>query len=95
MRQALFGAIKGMARDESEAVGGGEKEAEIGDVEGEWTGYRAGATSESKELRCSEEEKYKEMMKEVSSPTTVLYFHGGAYYLSKLSCRNDISSKFV
>jgi acetyl esterase/lipase len=80
IRQVLFKAIRDMAIDENEQ--GGYEEPEMTEVEGEWTGYRAGATKDSRELRCSEEEKYKEMMKEVSAPTTVLYFHGGAYYLS-------------
>jgi hypothetical protein len=81
VRQALFQAIGELAIDDKERAG--YEEPEIREVEAEWTGYRAGATKESRELNCSEEEKYKEMMKEVSSPTTVLYFHGGAYYLSK------------
>lgn len=50
-------------------------------VEAEWTGYRAGATPQSRLPPISEAEKYVEMMKEVKSQTTVLYFHGGAYYL--------------
>ena len=47
-------------------------------VQGEWTGYRAGAAPNPD---MSEWEKYEEMMKEVKQPTTILYFHGGAYYL--------------
>lgn len=50
-------------------------------IEAEWTGYRANATSESRLPDVSERELYAEMMKEVKSPVTVLYFHGGAYYL--------------
>jgi acetyl esterase/lipase len=50
-------------------------------VEAEWTGYRADATSASRLPPVSEKELYAEMMKEVKSPVTVLYFHGGAYYL--------------
>ncbi|KAK3292772.1 alpha/beta hydrolase fold-domain-containing protein, partial [Chaetomium fimeti] len=50
-------------------------------VEAEWTGYRANATSDSRLPDVSERELYAEMMKEVKSPVTVLYFHGGAYYL--------------
>ena len=50
-------------------------------VEAEWTGYRANATSESRLPAISERELYAEMMKEVKSPVTILYFHGGAYYL--------------
>jgi acetyl esterase/lipase len=50
-------------------------------IEAEWTGYRAAATEDSRLPAISEQEKYAEMMKEVTTPTTVLYFHGGAYYL--------------
>lgn len=50
-------------------------------VEAEWTGYRAGANSSSKLPNISEAEKYAEMVKGCTSPVTVLYFHGGAYYL--------------
>ncbi|ROW08479.1 hypothetical protein VMCG_03025 [Cytospora schulzeri] len=50
-------------------------------VEAEWTGYRAGATPQSILPSITEAEKYAEMMKEVKNRTTVLYLHGGAYYL--------------
>lgn len=54
---------------------------DIAAAEAEWTGYRAGATPQSRLPPITEAEKYVEMMKEVKNPTTVLYFHGGAYYL--------------
>ncbi len=79
IRQALFEAIEGM-KEPGEAAGG-YTEPEVLPVEAEWTGYRAGATKQSAELRIPEEQKYKKMMSEVTSPTTILYFHGGAYYL--------------
>lgn len=50
-------------------------------VEAEWTGYRAGATPQSPPPDLPQRELYHEMMKEVRSPVTVLYFHGGAYWL--------------
>ncbi|AEO64085.1 uncharacterized protein THITE_2109849 [Thermothielavioides terrestris NRRL 8126] len=55
--------------------------AEPAPVEAEWTGYRANATPESRLPDVPEKELYAEMMKEVKSPVTILYFHGGAYYL--------------
>ncbi|TVY20082.1 Esterase [Lachnellula arida] len=79
IRQALFKAIEAL-KEPGEAAGG-YKEPELVPVEAEWTGYRAGATEKSAELKIPEEQKYAEMMKEVTSPTTVLYFHGGAYFL--------------
>ena len=51
-------------------------------VEAEWTGYRAAATKEERmPAELDERGRYDEMMKEVKARTTVLYFHGGAYYL--------------
>ncbi|KAM0262307.1 hypothetical protein ACHAQJ_001776 [Trichoderma viride] len=50
-------------------------------VEAEWTGYRAAASKKEHLPTISENAKYIEMMKECQEPTTVLYFHGGAYYL--------------
>jgi hypothetical protein len=83
VRQALFKAI--WETGEPGQGRGVYQEPALAPVTAEWTGYRAGATKQSVELSISEEQKYKEMMREVSAPTTVLYFHGGAYYLSSQS----------
>ncbi|KAK4134881.1 hypothetical protein BT67DRAFT_378913, partial [Trichocladium antarcticum] len=48
-------------------------------VEAEWTGYRADATAESALPGLPPRELYTEMMKEVRSPLTILYFHGGGH----------------
>ena len=55
----------------------------VADVQGEWTGYRAGADKKAPRpsLPGGEKEHYDNMMKEVTSPVTILYFHGGAYIL--------------
>jgi acetyl esterase/lipase len=50
-------------------------------VEIEWTGYRAEAGDYDPEPEISEEEKYQNLMSETTSDVTILYFHGGAYYL--------------
>ncbi|KAJ5135586.1 Alpha/beta hydrolase fold-3 [Penicillium bovifimosum] len=50
-------------------------------VEGEWTGYRAGVGKKTPEPDLSEEEKYHKMREESPSDMTILYFHGGAYFL--------------
>ncbi|KAK1249040.1 hypothetical protein MKX07_002556 [Trichoderma sp. CBMAI-0711] len=50
-------------------------------VQAEWTGYRAAASKREPLPAMSEADKYRAMMKECREPTTVLYFHGGAYYL--------------
>ncbi|EPS43607.1 hypothetical protein H072_2376 [Dactylellina haptotyla CBS 200.50] len=54
---------------------------ELPEASAEWTGYRANVAKDAPQLDISEEEKYKKMMEEVSSPVTVYYIHGGAMYL--------------
>jgi acetyl esterase/lipase len=79
VRQALFEAIENLkAPDEAP---GGFTQPELVPVEAEWTGYRSGVAKDAPELRMPEDQKYIELMKEAASPTTVLYFHGGAHYL--------------
>jgi len=49
-------------------------------VEAEWTGYRVNAArGEKLPKELGEKGLYEAMMKDVKSPVTVLYFHGGAY----------------
>ncbi|PHH65974.1 hypothetical protein CDD81_922 [Ophiocordyceps australis] len=54
---------------------------EYAHVEGEWTGYRGGNMPRAALSKMSEKAKYDGMTRECSQPTTILYFHGGAYYL--------------
>ncbi|KAJ9660222.1 hypothetical protein H2198_002728 [Neophaeococcomyces mojaviensis] len=55
---------------------------DIADVEGEWTGYRGGVDKKAPRPQLSSErEHYEHLMKETTSPVTILYFHGGAYFL--------------
>ncbi|KAK3402112.1 alpha/beta hydrolase fold-domain-containing protein [Sordaria brevicollis] len=54
---------------------------EVLPVEAEWTAHRPGVPKDAKLPDISEREKYDEMMKDAKTPTTVLYFHGGAYWL--------------
>lgn len=64
-------------------------------VEAEWTGYRASATSKSTLPPIPEEEKYAELTRECKSPVTVLYFHGGAYYLLDPSTHRPTTKKLA
>lgn len=64
-------------------------------VEAEWTGYRAGATSSSLLPPISERERFDEMQKEVTGPTTVLYLHGGAYYLLDPATYRPVTKKLA
>ncbi|KAI9929019.1 hypothetical protein ASPWEDRAFT_49317 [Aspergillus wentii DTO 134E9] len=50
-------------------------------VEAEWTGYRKGVGKNAPQPEISEEDKYRELRKDASSDSVILYFHGGAYYL--------------
>ncbi|KAL8798967.1 MAG: hypothetical protein Q9182_006245 [Xanthomendoza sp. 2 TL-2023] len=50
-------------------------------VEAEWTGYRANVRHDRPRLDLSEAQHYQRLMGEVTSPVTILYFHGGAHYL--------------
>lgn len=93
IRLALFDAIESM-KEPGEKEGGYTK-PELLPVEAEWTGYRVGATKDSAELRISEKEKYTELMREATSPTTVLYLHGGAYFLLDPSSHRPTTAKLA
>jgi acetyl esterase/lipase len=64
-------------------------------VEAEWTGYRDGVGSDAKLPGLSEAEKYRLMMKEVKKPTTILYLHGGAYYLMDPATHRPTTKKLA
>lgn len=68
---------------------------EANPVEAEWTGYRASATSSSTLPDVSEADKYAELMKEVRSPVTVLYLHGGAYFLMDPATHRPTTKKIA
>ncbi|KAJ5674037.1 hypothetical protein N7462_009476 [Penicillium macrosclerotiorum] len=53
----------------------------IAAVEAEWTGYRKEVGKYTPPPDISEAEKYRELRKESPSDMTILYFHGGAYFL--------------
>ncbi|KAH7151745.1 alpha/beta hydrolase fold-domain-containing protein [Dactylonectria estremocensis] len=65
------------------------------DVEAEWTGHRPGAARDSALPAMSERERYHGMMAECSRPTTVLYLHGGAYYLCDPSTHRPTTRKLA
>ncbi|KAI9874883.1 MAG: hypothetical protein M1830_009180 [Pleopsidium flavum] len=67
------------------ALGDGGEQFEhfpVSDVEARWTGYRPNVDENEPEPLISEENKYQSMMKEVKHPTTILFFHGGAFYMN-------------
>lgn len=79
IRDALMKVVESM-RDPS-AKEGITRIPPFAHVEAEWTGYRAAASKRESLPNISEAAKYNEMVKECQEPTTVLYLHGGAYYL--------------
>ncbi|OTB09567.1 hypothetical protein M426DRAFT_316121 [Hypoxylon sp. CI-4A] len=79
IRDALLAVIEALGDPKERGSAPTFRIPEIVSVEAEWTGYRAGATKDSTLPAVSEEEKYRELMKEVKNATTFLYFHGGAY----------------
>ncbi|KAG7135729.1 hypothetical protein HYQ45_006541 [Verticillium longisporum] len=64
-------------------------------VEAEWTGYRAAAAKDATLPVMSERERYDEMQKEVQTPLTVLYFHGGAYYVGDPCAYRAVTKKLA
>ena len=48
-------------------------------VSAEWVGWRSGVSAKESEPPISEEQKYKSLMKDVSSSVTVFYLFGGNF----------------
>ncbi|KAF5622866.1 AB hydrolase superfamily [Fusarium sp. NRRL 52700] len=65
------------------------------DVEAEWTGYRTGVARGAPLPDVSERERYHGMMQECTKPTTVLYLHGGAYYLCDPATHRPTTKKLA
>ena len=95
IRDTLLAVIDFMREDRSTAAAGVSRIPEIAPVEAEWTGYRAKATLDATLPPVSEEEKYEDMMRECSSSPTVLYFHGGAYYLGGPATHRPLTRKLA
>lgn len=93
IREALMGVIRSLS--DSEAQAAGFRVPDIVPVEAEWTGYRAGATRDEPLPDVSEEQKYELMMKECNNATTILYFHGGAYYLCDPSTHRGLAARLA
>lgn len=93
IRDILLAVIDTMREDRSGAGLSGIPE--IAPIEAEWTGYREKATPDTTLPPISEAEKYEEMMKECKSSPTILYFHGGAYYLCDPSSHRPVTKKLA
>ncbi|KAI1265340.1 alpha/beta hydrolase fold-domain-containing protein [Xylariaceae sp. FL1019] len=64
-------------------------------VEAEWTGYRAGVKADEPLPEISEEDRYEKMMAECRNKATVLYMHGGAFYLCDPSTHRPTTKKLA
>jgi acetyl esterase/lipase len=89
IRDLLFEAIDALKQENEEY----SKPALV-PVEAEWTGYRADVAENAPEPSISEAEKYENLMKEVTNDVTLLYFHGGAYYLMDPCTQRSATSKY-
>lgn len=90
VRVLLFSAIKALEE-------GGEQYATptIEPVGGEWVGYRPGVSSNTPEPLIPEPEKYENLVKDIEADVTLLYFHGGSYYLFDPVSTRPNAAKFV
>ncbi|KAI1741810.1 alpha/beta hydrolase fold-domain-containing protein [Xylaria scruposa] len=93
IREALVRVIRSMS--DSEAQAASFKVPDIVPVEAEWTGYRANVASDALLPDIPEAQKYEAMMKECKNATTVLYFHGGAYYLCDPSTHRQLTKRLA
>ncbi|XXG95928.1 hypothetical protein Hte_002204 [Hypoxylon texense] len=94
IRDALFAAIDALSGPDQK----GAPPLAVPDivpVEAEWTGYRAAATKDSKPPAIPEEDKYRELVKECTSATTILYLHGGAFYLCDPATHRPLVAKLA
>ncbi|KAL8732896.1 MAG: hypothetical protein Q9166_002497 [cf. Caloplaca sp. 2 TL-2023] len=64
-------------------------------VEAEWTGYRANVRYDRPRLDLSEAQHYQRLMAEVTSPVTILYFHGGVHYMMDPSSHRIPTSRLA
>jgi len=93
-REAIFQAI--------EAMGDGTErytKPENASVKAEWTGFRSDAQSstEPQSTGLSSSERYSKLMADPTrtSETTILYFHGGAYYMCGFATHRESVSKMA
>lgn len=92
IRDAVFQAIDDMAEGEVEYT-----RPSLVDTEVEWTGFRPNAGKNETMPDICEAEKYQRLMSEPTrtGATTILYFHGGAYWLCDPSTHRAITSRLA
>ena len=90
VRDILVQAVEDM----KDAADGGEicTPPVLAPVEAEWTGYRANVDSQRPRPDLTEAQHYERLMAEVKSDITILYFHGGAFFLMDPATHRDPTS---
>jgi acetyl esterase/lipase len=91
LRAALFRAFDALSEH-------GEHVAapDVAPVEVEWTGFRADAAdTEPEPADMSDADKYANLMKEVTSDATILYFHGGGFYVMDPASHRPATSRLA
>ncbi|KAK1088897.1 hypothetical protein LTR33_000328 [Friedmanniomyces endolithicus] len=92
LREAVFRAIDEMKGAEVQYT-----KPDLVDTEVEWTGFRPDAGKDEPLPDISEKGKYERLMSEPTrtSGTTLLYFHGGAYWLCAPSTHRQLTSRLA
>ncbi|EME88757.1 uncharacterized protein MYCFIDRAFT_206116 [Pseudocercospora fijiensis CIRAD86] len=94
IRDVVFKAIDEMAPNKDTI---NYTKPELDDIKVEWTGYRPNAGKNEPLPTDNAEENYKNLMQESgrTSETTILYFHGGAYYLCDPITHRALTSRLA
>lgn len=67
----------------------------VAPVTAEWTGFRSSASHHQPRPDLTERQHYDRLMAETTSPVTVLYFHGGAYYLMDCASHRPVCARIA
>ncbi|KAI1436187.1 alpha/beta hydrolase fold-domain-containing protein [Xylaria sp. CBS 124048] len=94
LREALYDAIVSLGKL-SPRRAKHVKIPAIVPVEAEWTGYRAGVSKDAPQPHLPEVMKYEAMMKECRNDTTVMFFHGGSFFLFDPSTYRKITRRLA
>jgi hypothetical protein len=70
---SITGAIQSLSGDLNRE----ELVATVADVKVQWSGFRSGVGENGDEPNIAEKEKYRGLMKDMKSRTTIIYAHGG------------------
>ncbi|KXX78314.1 Acetyl-hydrolase [Madurella mycetomatis] len=91
LRHLLFKAIRDLGTGEEEYA-----KPDLQGVEGEWVGYRAGVKANTPEpTTLSERDKYENILRDMNMDITLLYFHGGSYYLMDPVSDRPLMAKYA